>query len=106
MKKMNKFHLTDGLIKLKEKNYDNKINETIDILLNNFEEHQLLVLSSRGIKIDNNLINLFFFEGVGFRCYNDKDYIFGKLPICKNIEYFMNNLYINSFDKFDEINHN
>lgn len=92
---MNNFSLSESLIKLKEKNYDSKINETISILLNKLEEHQLLFLSHNyGLKLDNNIINLFFIEGVGFRCYNDKDNIYGKLPICRNIESFMNKLYL------------
>lgn len=93
---MSDFSLKESLIKLKNKNYDKNINNTIDILTENFDESQLRILSQfKGIKIDNNLINLFFIENVGFRCLNDKDNIYGKLPICKNIEKYMNQLYVN-----------
>ena len=93
---MSDFSLKESLIKLKNKNYDKNINNTIDILTEKFDENQLKILSQfKGIRIDNNLINLFFIENVGFRCLNDKDNIYGKLPICKNIEKYMNQLYLN-----------
>lgn len=92
---MSNFSIKDSLMKLKERNYDSKINETIDILMNNLNEEQMrIILSNQGLKIDNNIIRLYFMENVGFRCYNEKDYLFGKLPICRNIENFMNNQYL------------
>jgi|SRR5574344_411355 hypothetical protein len=92
----NYFSVKDSLIKLKDKKYGENINNTIDILVNRFDESQIRILSSQGLKIDNNIIRLYFIDNVGFRCMNEKDNIYGKLPICKNIERFMNNLYIES----------
>lgn len=92
----NYFSVKDSLIKLKDKKYGEHINNTIDILVNRFDESQIRILSSQGLKIDNNIIRLYFIDNVGFRCMNEKDNIYGKLPICKNIERFMNNLYIES----------
>lgn len=93
---INYFSVKDSLIKLKDKKYGENINNTIDILVNKFDESQIRILSNQGLKIDNNIIRLYFIENVGFRCMNEKDNIYGKLPICKNIERFMNNLYIES----------
>jgi hypothetical protein len=93
---INYFSVKDSLIKLKDKKYGENINNTIDILVNRFDESQIRILSNQGLKIDNNIIRLYFIENVGFRCMNEKDNIYGKLPICKNIERFMNNLYIES----------
>lgn len=93
---INYFSVKDSLIKLKDKKYGENINNTIDILVNKFDESQIRILSSQGLKIDNNIIRLYFIDNVGFRCMNEKDNIYGKLPICKNIERFMNNLYIES----------
>lgn len=96
---MNNFSLKDSLVRLQEKNYDTKINNTLKILVENYDEGQIRILSQyQGLKIDNELIRLFFVENVGFRCMNDRDNIYGKMPICKNIEKFMNKLYLESFE--------
>jgi hypothetical protein len=96
---MNNFSLKDSLVKLQEKNYDDKINSTINMLVEKYDEGQIRVLSQyQGLKIDNNLIRLFFVENVGFRCMNDRDNIYGRMPICKHIETFMNKLYLKSFE--------
>lgn len=92
---MSNFSVKDSLIKLQEKNYDVKINNTIKYLVENLEEGQIRVLSQyNGLKLDNNLIRLFFIENVGFRCMNEKTEVYGKMPICNNIEKFMNSLYL------------
>ena len=89
------FSLRNSLEKLINKNYDININLSINNLLLKFDEEQLINLSKRqGLLIDNKLIRLFFINNVGFRCYNEKDNIYGKFPICINIERFMNNLYM------------
>lgn len=94
---MNNFSLKESLIKLKNKNYDKAINESLNSLVERFDENELRILSqNRGIRLDR-IINLFFVEGVGFRCYNDKDNIYGKLPICQNIEKYMNKLYLEHY---------
>lgn len=94
---MNNFSVIDSLIKLKDKNYDKNINYTIDRLVENYDEEQIRLMSHyQGLKIDNNVIRLFFIQGVGFRCMNERDNIIGKLPLCKNIERYMNQLYLDS----------
>ena len=91
---MNNFSIIDSLIKLKDKRYSDKINNTIDFLIENYDESQLRVLSmNNGLKIDNNTIRLYYYDNVGFRCYNENNNIVGNLPICNNIEKYMNNLY-------------
>jgi len=97
---MTRFSLRDSLIKLKEKNYDPFIGKTIDALTTNLNEDQLRVLlMSHGLKIDNRIINLYFYDNVGFRCMNEREDLYGKKPICNNIERFMNQLYENSFQQ-------
>ena len=89
------FSLKESLGKLRNKNYDVNINQTIDNLIIKFDEDQLRMLSkNQGLIVDNKLIRLFFIENVGFRCYNEKSDIYGKFSICINIERFMNNLYM------------
>lgn len=93
---MIEFSVRDSLDSLKNKNYSNNINNTISILLEKFDEHQLRVLSmNMGIKIDNGFIRLHFYDNVGFRCYNENFLVVGKLPLCNNIEKHMNKLYRN-----------
>lgn len=88
------FSIKDSLIKMKDRNYEFNINETIDIITNNLDEEQLRVmLMNQGLKLDNNIIRLHFMENIGFRCFNEKSEIYGKLPICRNIENFMNSEY-------------
>ena len=95
---MYNFSVKDSLVKLQGKNYDKGINVAIDILLENLDEGQIRILSQyQGLKIDNNLIRLFFIENIGFRCMNERDDIVGKMPICQNIEKYMNKLYLESF---------
>lgn len=94
------FSIKDSLLKLKERDYGININNSINIILENLDEEQIRVLSQyQGLKIDN-LIRLYFYENVGFRCINEKDNIYGKLPICKNIEKYMNNLYSDAINEF------
>jgi hypothetical protein len=91
------FSVKESLNKLKDKNYDKNINNTIDILISNLDENQIRAISQyQGLKIDNNIIKLFFIENVGFRCLNEMNNVYGKLPICRNIEKYMNQLYIES----------
>ena len=88
------FSVKDSLVKLQNKNYGLDINNTINMIVESYDEGQIRVLSQyQGLKLDNKLIRLFFIENVGFRCLNDKNDIYGKFPICKNIEKFMNELY-------------
>jgi hypothetical protein len=92
---MSNFSLYESLLKLQEKNYDKNISNTLKFLTENYDEFQLRILSQhQGLKIDNNIIRLYFIDNVGFRCFNEKDNIYGKLPICINIERFMNKIYL------------
>lgn len=101
---INNFSIKEGLLKLKEKNYDSNINKTIDLLVENYDENQIRIISQyQGIKIDNNLIRLYFYDNVGFRCMNEKSEIYGKFPICNNIEKYMNKLYVDSITDFYEL---
>ena len=94
---MSKFSIKESLIKLSEKNYDKNINNTIKFIIERYDEDQIRLMSGfQGLKIDNNLIRLYFFQNIGFRCMNEKDNIVGKLPICRNIEKNMNTLYLES----------
>ena len=91
VKNVHKSFITNGV----EQEILRNINLSINNLLLKFDEEQLINLSKRqGLLIDNKLIRLFFINNVGFRCYNEKDNIYGKFPICINIERFMNNLYM------------
>lgn len=88
---MSNFSVTDSLLKLKEKNYTQ---DNIEFLTENYTEEELRILLMRGLRLDSKqLIHLYFLENVGFRCINEKSNITGKLPICRNIENFMNGLY-------------
>lgn len=89
------FSIRDSLIKLKDKKYSNDIYQTINFLVENYDEEQLRIMSMyHGLKIDNKNIRLNFYNNVGFRCYNENNNIVGNLPICNNINNFMNKLYM------------
>jgi len=91
---MSNFSLHESLLKLQEKNYDKNINNTLRLLIENYDEFQLRMLAqNQGLKIDNNIIRLYFIDNVGFRCHNEKNNIYGNLPLCNNIERYMNNIY-------------
>lgn len=93
---MSNFSLHESLLKLQEKNYDKNISNTLKFLTENYDEFQLRMLSQhQGLKIDNNIIRLYFIDNVGFRCHNEKSNIYGKLPLCNNIEKYMNIIYSN-----------
>ena len=93
----NKFTLTESLSKLKNKNYQQNISSNIDRILEKYGEEQLLYLSMNGgILLDNSIIKLSFYQGIGFRCHNEGVDKFGRLPVCNNIEKFLNDIYINS----------
>ncbi len=92
MKIMFNFSIKESLNKLKLKKYDKLINKNIDYL-NNYDEYQLeLLIKSEGLKL-NNLIRLNFIENVGFNCYNIQQERYGRLPLCRNIENFLNEKY-------------
>ena len=85
--------IKECLIRLTEQNMDMLINKHVKYLIENVEESQLLykLSSTTGIKIDNNMINLWYYPGIGFTCKNMWVDKYGKLPICGRIERFLNN---------------
>lgn len=96
------FSIKESLNLLKSKNYDPHINKTIE-LLNNYEDYQLKIMASKeGIKL-NKIIRLNFIENVGFNCYNIQQEKFGRLPLCRNIEIFLNEKYKDSFIQSENI---
>ena len=79
------------LLKLTEQNYDMSINKHVKYLLENLDETQLIYkLSNNGIKIDNNMINLWYYPNIGFKCDNMWKEKYGNLPICGKIERYLN----------------
>jgi len=96
------FSIKESLIQLKNKKYNPSITKTVDELVL-LEEYQLyLIVSSRGIKLTN-LIVLNFSENIGFRCTNLQPELYGYLPLCKNVEKFLNEKYQSSFTSSDNI---
>jgi len=96
------FSIKESLNKLKDKKYDKIISKNIDYL-NNYDEYQLLLLAkSEGLKL-NNLIRVNFIDNVGFNCYNIQQERYGRLPLCRNIEKFLNEQYKESLTGTDNI---
>lgn len=96
------FSIKESLNKLKDKKYDKIILKNIDYL-NNYDEYQLLLLAkSEGLKLSN-LIRVNFIDNVGFNCYNIQQERYGRLPLCRNIEKFLNEKYKESFTGTDNI---
>lgn len=81
------------LKRLTEENVDMAVNKHVKYLIENVEESQLLykLSTSVGVKIDNNMIHLWYNPGIGFQCKNMWEDRYGKLPICGKIERFLNN---------------
>ena len=77
-----------------ENNYgEMTLKPTIERLLEGFDDQQLYyLLSQNGLKISNDL-TLYFYNGVGFRCFNENARIVGNKPICGVIERSLNNKY-------------
>lgn len=90
------FSIKDSLNSLKNKNLDSNLNRCIESF-RRFEDYQLeMMASTTGIKLTN-IILLQFNEKNGFQCFNTQEDIYGRLPICKNIEKFLNEEYKKSF---------
>jgi malic enzyme len=81
-----------ALQRLTEENMDMAINKHVKFLIENVEENQLLFKLSTtvGVKIDNNMIHLWYNPGIGFQCKNMWEDRYGKLPICGRVERFLN----------------
>ena len=78
---------------LSEKNIDMRINATIKYLNENLDDNQLEYKLSNGIKIDNYMLNLYFYRNMGFKCNNNFSDKYGNLPICNYIEKTLNQAY-------------
>lgn len=80
------------LRRLTEKNVDMKINKHVKYLIENVDEEQLIFKLSQttGVKIDNEMIQLWYHPGVGFQCKNMFQERYGRLPLCNYIERFLN----------------
>lgn len=95
------FSIKDSLNSLKKKNIDNSLNKSIENL-NKFDDYELGILSSTGLRLTNSII-LRFNEKTGFQCFNINTEKYGRLPICKNIEKILNEEYQKSFADSDSI---
>lgn len=96
------FSIKESLNSLKNKNLDSNLNRGIESF-RRFEDYQLeMMASTTGIKLTN-IILLQFNEKTGFQCFNIQEDIYGRLPICKNIEKFLNEEYTKSFADSESI---
>lgn len=96
------FSIKESLNSLKLKKLDFNVNRAIESL-KKFEDYQLEMLAkTSGIRLSD-IIILQFNEKTGFQCFNILDEKYGRLPICKNIEKFMNEEYKKSFANSEEI---
>jgi len=84
--------IKECLTVLAEKNIDMNINRTI-FNLKNIDDDQLEYKLSNGIKIDNHMLNLYFYRNMGFKCNNNFSDKYGNLPICNYIEKTLNQAY-------------
>lgn len=80
------------LKRLTEKNIDMSINKHVKYLIDNVEESQLEYKLSQtsGVKIDGQMIQLWYHTGLGFQCKNMFAEKYGRLPLCNYIERFLN----------------
>jgi len=82
--------IKEKLEKLIEKNLDREVSNSIIYMKENYDEDSLLfLLSNAGFKINDNLV-LRYYNGVGFRCQDLNENLYGKSPLCQNIERFLN----------------
>lgn len=93
------FSIKNALLYLYDKKYDININKNISIIIEKFDEDQLKNLSRQGLVL-NKLIRLYYIDNVGFRCFNEQEHIYGKLPLCNNIEKTVNKNYLDSINSF------
>jgi hypothetical protein len=82
--------IKDKLQKLIDKDLDKNINNNILYLKENYDENALMfILSNAGFKVNENII-LRYYPGSGFLCQDINERIYGKSPLCQNIERFLN----------------
>jgi len=84
--------IKECLKRLTERNVDMQINKHVKYLLENMDEQQLMYKLSQipGIKIDGEMIQLWYNPGIGFQCKNMFEHKYGRLPLCRYIERFLN----------------
>jgi len=82
--------IKEKLQKLIDKNLDKNISNNITYMNQNYDEESLsYLLSNAGFKINENIV-LRYYQGVGFNCQDINERIYGKSPLCQNIERFLN----------------
>jgi hypothetical protein len=80
---------------LLERDYhEPSMTKTVKMLLETYDDNQLGYMLHNGLKISND-INLYYFEGQGFRCNNDNSHIIGNKPVCQVIQKTLNNKLLN-----------
>ena len=80
----------EKLQKLFEKGLDRDVNKNIIYMKENYDDQSLLfLLSNTGFKINDDII-LRYYEGIGFKCQDVNERMYGKSPLCQNIERFLN----------------
>ena len=80
------------LKRLTEQNVDMSVNKHVKYLVESMEENQIQYKLSQqtGVKIDGNMIHLWYYPGLGFQCRNMYQERYGRLPLCNYIERFLN----------------
>jgi len=82
--------IKEKLQKLIDRDLDKKVSDSITYMNNNYDEESLeFLLSNSGFKINENIV-LRYYQGVGFNCQDVNENIYGKSPLCQNIERFLN----------------
>lgn len=82
--------IKEKLNKLKERNLDPSINNSLTDMIDNYATDQLsFLLSTVGMKINENIV-MMYYSGVGFKCIDVNERYTGKSPLCQNIERFLN----------------
>ena len=84
--------IKEKLNKLLDKKLDTEINTNIIYMKENYDENDLkFILSNTGFKINDNII-LRYYDGYGFKCQDINERLYGKSPLCQNVERFLNRL--------------
>ena len=82
--------IKEKLQKLLDKNLDKDINTNIIYINENYDEDSLsFLLSNTGFKINDSII-LRYYNGLGFNCQDVNENLYGKSPLCQNVERFLN----------------
>jgi hypothetical protein len=82
--------IKDKLNKLYKKNIDKTINKSIIYMNENYDENSLrFILKNAGFSINDSII-LRYYDCVGFKCQDINEKLYGKSPLCQNVERFLN----------------